>query len=79
MMWNNYWGNMMGWGFGGWFMMLFFFCVVIALIVWAMRGFHGFHDHGAHGKSALEVLKERYAKGEITKQEFEATKKDLES
>lgn len=31
------------------------------------------------GESALDILKKRYAQGEITREEFEAMKKDLEN
>ena len=73
-------GSMMGWG-GGWIallFMIFWWAIVIAVIVGLVRWFSGNHTwrHG-HGKSALDVLKERYAKGEIDKKEFEEKKRDL--
>ena len=83
-MWNS-WGNMWGGGFGfGWIFML----VLGGLIIWGIfvlvRGAGGHsccgHDNGEHKqgeKTALDILKERYAKGEINKEEFEAKKKDL--
>jgi putative membrane protein len=64
--------------FGGW--MIFIWVVVIGLIIWgiitlARRGGSGM---GPNSKSApLDIAKERYAKGEITKEEFERIKKDI--
>ena len=73
---------MMG-GFGfGWFMPIIGIAI-LGLLVWAVITF----TQGAGGtrnqdslklKSALEILKERYARGELGKEEFEEKRKDLE-
>jgi putative membrane protein len=69
-------GHMMwGGGFGmfGGLMMLLFWGAIIALIVLAVRGFSA--GSGSAGKSdAAEILRERYAKGEIDDEEFERRK-----
>ena len=67
-------GNMMGW-FGGGIMMIAFWVLLIVLIVWTMRGVGG--KNSRPSSNALDILKERYAKGEINKEEFETKKKDL--
>ena len=85
-MWNS-WGNMWGGGgFGfGWIFMLLFWGLVIWAIVALARGAggHSCCGHGNNGKghgekSALDILKERYAKGEVSKEDFDRMKKDLE-
>ena len=81
------WGmgpGMMGWGNMGWygpiFMGLFWVLLIVLIILlirWLLSSGHtGNQDHG-RGESALEILKKRYARGEIDKEEFEAKKKDL--
>lgn len=84
-MWDS-WGNMWGGGFGfGWIFMLVFWGLVIWGIFALVRGVGGHgccgHNHEGHKqgeKTPLDILKERYAKGEINKEEFEAKKKDLQ-
>jgi len=65
---------MMSWGLGGILMILFWFGFVW-LIVWIVREVSG--NKTNQDSKALAILKERYAKGEISKKEFEAKKRDL--
>ncbi len=75
--------GMMG-GYGGWMgLMGLFWLVVVGLIIWAVvSAAHrsGEVDPSGHmggSESALEILKKRYARGEINKAEYEEKKKDL--
>ena len=70
---NYYYGHMFGLG-GGMFMLVFWAAIIFS-IVWVIQSFTG---SGGKTNSAMDILKERYAKGEINKEEFEAKKKDLE-
>jgi putative membrane protein len=67
-------GSMMGL-FGGGLMMIVFWAVFIGLIVWVVREVNG--RNAASDSRALDILKERYAKGDISKEEFESKKRDI--
>ncbi len=77
--------GMMGWGYGmGWFGMIFmalFWVAVIVGIIFLIRWLFlsaGAKGHGVTSEdSPLEILKRRYARGEINKEEFEQKKRDL--
>jgi len=76
-----YWHEGMGWWmmFGGIFMLLFW-GAIIALVVW---GISKLRERGGSGtgttekRDPLDIAKERYAKGEISHEEFEQIKKNL--
>jgi putative membrane protein len=69
--------DMMGGGFG--FMWIFWIAIIVLIIFLLKPHFMQKKEHSDRGDgSALEVLKERYARGEISKAEFEQKKKDLE-
>ncbi len=74
------WGHMYGYGVGchgmgfGWLgMMLFWVLIVIA----AVMLFKSTGNHGSRKNHALEILRERYARSEIEREEFEQKKRDL--
>ena len=70
----QFWGH--GWGMGlGWIIGLIFLLVIIWVVVKAVNQNTG-NDRN-RDKSPLDILKERYARGEIDKQEFDQRKKDL--
>ncbi len=68
-----------GWGMGlgmGWWWIIGIALVV--LIVWLVSRTANRNNSGnLPGKSSLDILKDRYARGEIDKAEFEERKKDL--
>ena len=79
-------GGGMGWGGGGMGLVgggLFMVIFWIALIVGAVVGVRWLLSQGQGGptpqggETPLEILKRRYARGEIDREEFEMKKRDL--
>ena len=76
---------MMGWGSTGWFAplgMILFWVLIILVIVLLIRGIRtskrSGREAGPAAESALDILKKRYARGEINKEEYLEKKKDVE-
>ena len=67
-----------GWGFGAWLTMtlgmLLFWGLIVGGMVWLLRTPH---FHGPQGSSAIDIARERYARGEISDEEFERIKRGL--
>ena len=75
-----------GWGgvlIGCLVMILFIVLIVMVIRMLVRRGHYhggpnmGYYNAPAGSDSALEIIKLRYAKGEITKEEFDRLKNDL--
>ncbi|MCL4534051.1 MAG: SHOCT domain-containing protein [Bacteroidetes bacterium] len=74
-------------GFGWWFVlmgivMLVFWGIVIGglvwLVAWLIRQAQGTGPEAGGGRRALDILQERYARGELTREQYEQMRRDLE-
>jgi putative membrane protein len=81
---REYGGHMMDWWWGGGFlgglpMIILWIAVIVAaifLVRWAWRSNQD-RTAGTPDQDPLEILEVRYAKGELTREQFEAMRKDL--
>ena len=74
MWWSDYWP--MPWAFFGPIMFVFFMVMCMGMMFFMMRG--GMMHHHQGGR-ALDILKERFARGEIDRAEYEERRHSLES
>jgi putative membrane protein len=78
---------MMGYSWGSWLVggliMLLFWGGLIALVVFSIRAFTGANRNKPtqtpSGETALDILKRRYAQGEIDQAEYEAIRRDIKT
>lgn len=84
-MWNGF-GHMGGWGFGGFggWMMIFWVLLIVLFVFgiarmgrWHMGGCCSMAHDGHDSKNAVDIARERYARGEISEEEFKKIKRDL--
>lgn len=72
------WGpSSMGYMGGGWMMILWMILLIVGIVA-LVRWIAGSRRTMHFGNSALIILAERYAKGEISQEEYEAMKKQLQ-
>ncbi len=77
-MWMHMWEiGSVGWGWMtlGWVLMVVFWGSVIWLVVWSISRVT--EGRGSASATPLDIAKARYARGEITKEQFETLKRDL--
>lgn len=67
-----YEGGPGGWWFGGFLMFLFWIAVVVLCIRFVVPGLRSWRGGSGRGDRASEILAERYARGEIEGEEYQA-------
>jgi putative membrane protein len=70
----HHYGNWEGHWFGGGFMMVLFYVIIVFLVVYLVRQMRG---KGSKNETALDILNKRYAAGEITKEQLDEMKKNI--
>ena len=73
------WGHMMGYGYGGVFMWFIILALVAVVVYFLFQTSKTKGSNGSVVETPLDILKKRYARGEIDKEEFDSKKQDLES
>lgn len=80
---QHFWGGD-SWGWGGWLAMslsmVLVWGAVLVVGIWALRSGAGHHHHdgsGARSDIALDIARERFARGEINEEEFQRIKRGL--
>ena len=67
-----------GWGLGpGWIFMVLFWALVILGVVYLLKLVSGGTKSEKQEETALDILRKRYARGEISKEEFEEYVQDF--
>jgi putative membrane protein len=76
---------------GGWWLFPMIMCIAMVIFFFLILGRRGFRppwmgysdrhhsSESTESETSLEILKKRYAKGEISKEEFEQMKRDISS
>lgn len=77
MMYDNYGNNGMGSGFG-WIFMFFMMVLVVMAVILVVHHLSNPSNSNSRVDTSMDALKHRYAKGEITKKQFDEIKKDLQ-
>lgn len=70
-------GQMMGCGGGSLALWLLVLLAVVAGIVWLVRALGGRSNQSGSGNSAMRILEDRFARGEIDQNEFEERRRTL--
>lgn len=74
---------MMTFWWGGALMWILFLVVIVVVVYFVLQSTRSRNYNGSFRETAretsIDILKRRYARGEISKEEFEQMKKDLES
>ena len=81
---SGYWqmphaqGMMIGGAGLGFLMILFWGVVIVALVMLVSALFTGRRSSSSEAESPLDILRKRYARGEIDKARYDAMRRDLE-
>lgn len=73
MWWNHYW--LVPWMFVGPVLMIVFIAICITMMFFMMRGM----AHGSRRRDAIDILKERLARGEINQAQYEERRRLIEA